>query len=390
MSVRKRIWRTAAGEQREAWLVGYKDGEGHRRFESFKLKRDADAREAEVKTLRSRGSIVAPSRSITFAQACENWIKQAEVDGVEKATLLYFRQHAKIYIIPLLGQRKLCDFTLVDLVNFETALKNMINGRGGPMSPTMERKVRGSLGAILGLAVDMGLVARNVVRDAGRRRRRNTNAEKRSKQRLKVGVDIPTPSEIAAILGHASPRWRPVLATAAMTGLRASEVRGLTWQDVDLKKRELHVRQRADRYNTLGDLKSEASNRVVPLHADLVAILREWKLACPIGELVFPNGNGRVEALNNILTRGWHRAQILAGVVGREGGPKYTGFHSLRHFFASWCINRRSEGGLEVPPKVAQTWLGHSTVGMTLDVYGHLFPGSGASMFEAPSLLEAT
>jgi integrase len=331
---------------------------------------------------------VAPSRSITFAQACDNWIRQAEADGVEKATLLYFRQHAKIYIVPLLGQRKLCDFTTVDLVNFETALKNMTNGRGGPMSKAMERKVRGSLGSILGLAVDTGLVGRNVVRDRGRRRR-GANAEKRSKQRLKVGVDIPTPSEISAILSHARPRWRPVLACAAMTGLRASELRGLRWEDVDLKKRELHVRQRADRYNTLGALKSEAANRTVPLHADLVAILREWKLACPHGELVFPNGNGKVEALNNITTRGWSRAQILAGVVNREGGSKYSGFHALRHFFASWCINRKSEGGLEVPPKVAQTWLGHSTVGMTLDVYGHLFPGSGASMFEAPSLLGA-
>jgi integrase len=387
VAVRKRTWKTASGEHREAWLVGYRDGEGARRFESFKLKRDADAREAEVKTLRSRGTVVAPSRSITFAQACENWIKQAEADGVEKATLLYFRQHAKIYIIPLLGQRKLCDFTPVDLVNFETALKNMTNGRGGPMSPAMERKVRGSLGAILGLAVDMGLVARNVVRDRGRKRR-STNAEKRSKPRLKIGVDIPTPGEIAAILSH-RPRWRPLLATAAMTGLRASELRGLRWEDVDLKKRELHVQQRADRYNTLGDLKSETSNRVVPLHADLVAILREWKLACPIGEFVFPNGNGRVEALNNILTRGWHPAQVAAGVVNRDGGAKYTGFHSLRHFFASWCINRKSEGGLEIPPKTVQTWLGHSTIAMTLDTYGHLFPSDGG-MAEAPSLLQAT
>jgi integrase len=65
-----------------------------------------------------------------------------------------------------------------------------------------------------------------------------------------------------------------------------------------------------------------------------------------------------------------------------ESGPdgvsvvraKYTGLHALRHFYASWCINRRAEGGLELPPKIVQERLGHSGIMMTLDVYGHLFP----------------
>jgi integrase len=127
----------------------------------------------------------------------------------------------------------------------------------------------------------------------------------------------------------------------------------------------------------------------VPLHADLVSILREWKLACPIGEgLVFPNGKGKVEDLQNIVRRGWHPAQVVAGVVDRDRcGPRYSGFHCLRHFFASWCINRKSDGGLEVSPKTVQSWLGHSTISMTLDVYGHLFPSDGG-MSQAPSLLD--
>ena len=54
--------------------------------------------------------------------------------------------------------------------------------------------------------------------------------------------------------------------------------------------------------------------------------------------------------------------------------PKYTGMHTLRHFFASWCINRKQDGGLELPLKVVQERLGHSSVTMTADTYGHLFP----------------
>ena len=50
------------------------------------------------------------------------------------------------------------------------------------------------------------------------------------------------------------------------------------------------------------------------------------------------------------------------------------GAYALRHFFASWCINRRKDGGLELPIKLVQERLGHSTIVMTSDVYGHLFP----------------
>lgn len=103
-------------------------------------------------------------------------------------------------------------------------------------------------------------------------------------------------------------------------------------------------------------------------------------------DLVFPNGTGKVEQLNNILRRGLHPAWVAAGVAVDSGevdedgkpvlAPKYTGMHALRHFYASWCINRRKDGGLELPPKVVQERLGHSSIMMTMDVYGHLFPRS--------------
>ena len=75
----------------------------------------------------------------------------------------------------------------------------------------------------------------------------------------------------------------------------------------------------------------------------------------------------------NIISRGLQPAQIAAGVTV-NGTAKYTGLHSLRHFYASWCINRTADGGLGLPAKVVQERLGHSSITMTLDVYGHLFP----------------
>ena len=58
----------------------------------------------------------------------------------------------------------------------------------------------------------------------------------------------------------------------------------------------------------------------------------------------------------------------------KKGKPKYTSLHSLRHFYASWCINRRTDGGLELPLKIVQARLGHSSITLTADTYGYLFP----------------
>jgi integrase len=108
----------------------------------------------------------------------------------------------------------------------------------------------------------------------------------------------------------------------------------------------------------------------------VVNTLREWKVACPKGELglVFPNGRGRVENYSNIVKRGVLPTEIVAKVVTGRGAAKYTGLHSLRHFYASWCINRRVDGGLELPLKLVQARMGHASIQMTADLYGHLFP----------------
>jgi integrase len=118
----------------------------------------------------------------------------------------------------------------------------------------------------------------------------------------------------------------------------------------------------------------------------VVNALREWKLVCPKGafNLVFPTGRGGVESLSNIVQRGFIPIQIAAGVTN-AGKAKYPGLHSLRHFYASWCINRRVDGGLELPLKLVQSRLGHASIQMTADRYGHLFPrgDDGAEMAAA-------
>jgi integrase len=260
-------------------------------------------------------------------------------------------------------------------------------------STAMTRKIIGSLGALLAEAQERGLVARNVVRELRSRRKRGKDrrAERREKGKLKVGVDIPSPAEIKAMIAHLDERWKPFLLTAIFTGLRASELRGLRWADIDFKRSELHVRQRANKYQEIGRPKSEAGERTVPIPPALLNELREWKLRCPKGEhgLCFPSSEGTIEWHSNIIYRGLIPCQIAAGVVTKAGKAKYTGLHSLRHFYASWSINREVDGGLGLPAKIVQARLGHSSIVVTLDTYGHLFPAgddSGA-LGKAESLL---
>lgn len=390
MSVRKREWWTTKqlrlpeeerGDMKTAWVVDYTDQSGVRRLKTFPRKKDADAWGNRTAVDVQGGAHVAESATVTIAEAGADWIKSCEADGLERATIDQYQQHLKFHIAPFLGRTKLSQVSVPVIRKFQDRLRD--EGR----SPTMIRKVTTSLGGLLADAQERGYVARNAVREMTRRRRKRTKTEKRQKPKLRVGVHIPTPDEISAILAAATGRHRPFLITAIFTGMRASELRGLRWADIDFDKAEIHVRQRADRYNEIGPPKSEAGQREIPVGPLVANTLRGWRLACPESEmdLVFPNGRGNLESHGNLINRTWHPTQVAAGVVSDDGKAKYTGLHALRHFYASWCINRTKDGGQELPGKVVQDRLGHSTINMTMDVYGHLFPSrdDGKALAEA-------
>ena len=127
---------------------------------------------------------------------------------------------------------------------------------------------------------------------------------------------------------------------------------------MDLKANELHVRQRAD-----DKPKSEAGERTVHFGPYLASTLKKWKLGCPHGELMFPNGNGGIETLANIRQRGF-----IPAVPAALGSAKYTGMHAFRPFYVSWLIDRG------MPPKLTRERLGHLSITMTFHRYRHLSP----------------
>jgi integrase len=166
--------------------------------------------------------------------------------------------------------------------------------------------------------------------------------------------------------------------------MRLSELRGLTWDNVDLDNKVIHVRQRADEKCCLGPPKSEAGSRDIPMGDFLTNTLKEWKLLCPRrkrgeddpGELwlVFPTGKGTVQNGGNLYRRVFMPAWIAAGVTTKHGKKAKYNIHALRHAYASRLLGEKDRGGMEISPKRAQALLGHSSFQMTMDTYGHLLP----------------
>jgi integrase len=376
MSVRKRTWITRKGEAKQAWIVDYFDQERNRHIETFARKKDADAHHAMVKVDVGKGVHTAPSRSITVAKAAEDWIARVTAEGRERTTIEQYQQHVRLHIAPDIGNVKLANVTTPRVEQFCDDLLTRL-------SRPMARKVLASLKALLKDAKRRGNVAQNAAVDA------TIKTDKRSKRKVTAGRDFPFTSEVKAMIDAAKGRQRAVVVVAALAGLRSSEIRGLRWQDVDLKRGVIHVRQRADRYGTIGNPKSEAGEREVPVGPMVINSLREWRLRSA-GDLVFANGVGKPEDHANLVQRLLHRVQIDAGVTvpvldnhgkpskDKEGKPivaaKYTGLHCLRHYYASWLITRKQDGGHELPLKDVQSRLGHATLAMTADTYGHLFP----------------
>jgi integrase len=246
-----------------------------------------------------------------------------------------------------------------------------------PMSRALARKVMTSFKSVL-KAAKISHLADDVT----------IGVSKREQRKLEIGRDIPEPEEIKRLIIAAkdNPKLHALLLTAALCGLRASELRGLRWGDVDLRAGELHVRQRADRYNEIDVPKSTHGTRTIPFGPELLAALKVWKLACPKGEagVVFPSSTGAIEHHSNML-RALRPVMRMAGLVTKAGKSKYA-LHAFRHFFASWCINPKDRGGRQLTPKVVQTLMGHSSIMITMDLYGHLFPtGSDRSELEASS-----
>lgn len=368
-TVKKRTWSTAKGEKREAWRVSYTDRDGQRLRKQFELKRDADAYRVKVEGELAQGIHTADARSATVTEAADIWIAACEAGGCDRGTLKTYREIANRHIKPQLGSEKLSRLSAPRVVEFRDAM--MLT-----RSHAMAAKAVRHLSMILAEAMRRGLVAQNVARAVKVKRPRG------DQQRLAKRADIPPAEHLKAMieaadrLANEDPRLPVLLRVVMLSGLRASEIRGLAWTGADLKAPSLTVSQRADRWNEIGAPKSKAGHRTVPIGPGLASTLKAWKLRCPPTalNLMFPNSRGGVidqKGFIGLLLKVQSAAGLAidTGKLDRSGDAiqrvRYD-WHHLRHVAASNWLN----DGIDL--KRLQVWIGHENIQLTIDVYGHL------------------
>lgn len=328
------------------------------------------AREAEARTWRAdalsavaKGGLRAP-RPTTIRQAWEAWHAGAKAGTVRNragerykpASIRAYEKSMRLRVLPHFANTRLSDVGRLDVQDFVDRLlaaklsPSTINGTLHPLRAIFRRAlVRGELAA--NPCSGLELPAAN-----GRRER------------------FAAPVEAEALIDKVPSQDRAIWATAFYGGLRLGELQALRVNDVDLAGCLIHIRRGWDRVDGPIELKSRSGRRKVPI----VGSLRDRLLdhLADTGrsgsELIFgrnPNSPFAANRLQRHADLAWEAAEL----------ERLTP-HELRHSYAAMMI------AAGVNPKALQSFMGHASITVTLDTYGHLMPGSEA---EAAVLVES-
>jgi integrase len=221
------------------------------------------------------------------------------------------------------------------------------------LSPARIRQAHQLLSAMMKAALRRGLVGSNPADGTPL-----PAATKREQRFLTV-------SELAAFAGAMPERLRASAWTLGVSGLRFGEMSALTRSDVDVLRRQIEVRRSVSEVNgtlIVGTPKN-GKTRTVAIPATLAGILNDQLLSHP-HDLVFPDTQG------GLLRIPGYRKHVKAACAEIGIDPIRT--HDLRHTAASLML------AAEPDVFVAMKQLGHSSIKVTVDVYGHLLPGSAA------------
>ena len=356
-SIRKREWTTAKGIQRAAYIVDYVDRRGGRQRQQFMRYKEADRFRVRIEGQLADGTYRPDADKVTVQEVCEIFLDhcQGRMERNERMTrkmLTVYRGHVTNHILHLdhgVGRSKLSQLTAKSVGDFRDGIRST-----GVSVPTA-RKVLATLHAALEYAISQDWIAVNAAHGVRVIAPRDEGSKK---------IKPPTKAVLRAILDVADDDLRLTILFAASTGLRAGEQWALRWGDIDATTGTLSVERRVDAYGEEGPPKSASGTRAVPLSSMMLRSLKEWRLRSPFsgdGDLIFPNRNGRYMGHDNLVKRRYKPTMEAAGVPG-------INWHSLRHYAISTWI----EAGLA--PKTVQTFAGHSSLAVTMDRYGHLFP----------------
>jgi integrase len=367
---RKRAHKRGAGEgsvyQRSdsLWvaslLVGQRsDGKPDRRVLYARTRGDVQAKLDELRRRVSQGLItdVTLERDTLARFLTDRWLPAIR-GTVRETTWKRYRDLVGLHIVPALGSKKLSALRPDHIQRFYA--DKMATG----LSPRSVRYLHATLRRALVFAVKWGAVPRNVAADAD------------PPALVRRELHPPSPLDIARLLDAATERGNrlaPLWTVAAYSGCRLGELLGLQWRDVDLAAGALSVRrtlQRVhDRLPVYVEPKTSRSRRTIILPSEAIEALRSWRarqaeerLAAAAYyaeyDLVFTSSLGTPLSARNVQ-------RDFKAALSHAELPRSIRIHDLRHFAATVML------AAGVHPKVASERLGHSQVGITLDLYTH-------------------
>jgi integrase len=330
---------------------------------TFKNLAAAKAWRQESQVALRKGTLRAAS-PMTLKTAADEWLDAAERgvirtrsgDAYKPSALRSYRQALQGTVLPELGHLRLTSVTRNNIQD----LADRLSATGA--APSTVRNMILPLRAIYRRALTRGEVAINptlkLTLPAVRGRRERT----------------AHPDEADALITAVPLQDRALWATAFYAGLRRGELQALTWNDIDLRQGLIHVNHAWDRKAGLIEPKSRSGKRRVPITKTLRRYLIAHRLQQGSGGTgyAFTNQHGGPFDAFTIHTRA-RKAWKTAGLTPLT-------LHDCRHTYASLSI------AAGVNTKALSTYMGHSTITITLDRYGHLLPGNEQ---QAAHLLDA-
>jgi integrase len=393
-SVRKRVWKTANDEMRTAWQVDYTDTHGARQRKHFPNKKAADAFRIKVEGALSDGTYRPDAERVTVKEVAESFLEHCEGrmkrdERMTRKMLTVYKGHVRNHILHAdhgIGGRKLSQLTARSVGEFRDRMRST-----GVTVPTT-RKVVATLHSVLQYAITQDWIAVNAAHGTkviGPRGEGSKKIVPPTKEDMRKILDAAADEDKRKALEAATKEDKRktttaeeadlylVLFFAASTGVRAGEQWAARWSDVDFITGELRIARRVDVYREEGAPKTSAGVRTVPLSAQLVGLLKAWKVRSRFSkphDLIFPNSEGGHTSHDNLRKRRFLPLfDVVEAAHDRDPAnapavPARFTWHGLRHFAVSCWI----EAGLA--PKTVQTFAGHASLQVTMDRYGHLFP----------------
>lgn len=337
------VYRDASGGWRVKLPVRLSDGRRRLIYRRAPTQREAEAKRRELIRQRDAGTLpgLLPSRW-TVESYLSHWLTDVITGTVRDSSRQTYR-YGVAAIVREIGAVPLDQLTPAHVERCLSAWRTR-------HAPATVNLYRGVLRAGLEHAHRSGYLTSNPVQHT-----RPQRARHRDRPWLDAGQALHLVETARAANDSTWPLW----ALAITTGLGRSELRGLQWRDVDRERRLLYVERQYTRAG-LSDLKRDARRRVVPL-IPLALEALDAQRAASASVWVFA-GTGDAPVGVSIIDRGLRLALTRAGL------PQLTP-HMLRHSAASIWLTAG------VPLKVVSTLLGHSSIGVTANVYTHVDHG---------------